>query len=414
MSSTDQKPSSPPPAPDADWYRHHFNHFSPQLSAHLAPTLAQMRSQCPIARSEEFGGFWIATKYRDIQRIALDWKTFSSEKGIIVPHIPVETLAIRAIPEQLDPPLQRVFKELISQHLTVDKVAANEAATRRLVDQLIDQFIDRGHCEFMSEFAEALPGMVLFDMYLNAPREDLEELGRLARAASVPLSDEGQQKRMLILDWAKNFIADRKRQASQGQRVGDLVDAIIEADINGRPITDDEILGVVQLLIFGGLDTTAGALGHMMVRFCRQPEIPALLRRQPQLIPAAIEELLRLDSPFVFIARTLNEDTDALGCPMKAGEQVLISWQSANHDEEVFAEPLQFDLNREDKRHMAFGTGPHRCAGANLATFNLRLSIEHLLQRLDDIRFADETRGIDYHSGFSRSPQQVPIRFTAV
>lgn len=401
MSSNSDTPALP-----EEWYSQHFNHFSPELGADPAATLAQMRAGCPVARSDEFGGFWVATKYKDIQRIALDWRTFSSEQGIIVPHIPMDSLKIRAIPEQLDPPLQRVFKDLIAQHLSAEKVAANEAATRVLIDRHIDQFIERGECEFMTEFAEAIPGAVLFDNYLNAPKEDLEELGQLARAASVPMSEEGQAKRLLILDWVRAFIEQRK----QGERKADLVDTIIHADINGRPITDDEMLGVIQLLIFGGLDTTAGALGHMMVRFCRQPEIPELLRAKPELIPAAIDELLRLDSPFIFIARTLTEDTEFQGCPMKAGEQVLISWQSANHDEEVFTNPMQFDLERSDKRHMAFGTGPHRCSGANLAAFNLRLSIEHLLQRLDDIRLVDDTIG--YHSGFSRAPKAVPIRFT--
>lgn len=407
MSSRDQADNNTPtdnPAGES-WYRDHFNHFSPDLATRLVPTLARMRSQCPITHSDEFGGFWVATRYKDIQRIALDWKTFSSERGMIVPNIPVE---IPALPEQLDPPKHRIFKDLVNRYLTPEVVASNEAATRALIDQLIDNFIERGECEFMTDFAERLPGTILFDCYLNAPREQLQELGELARAASVPLSEEGQAKRQLILEWVRDFVALRRRS----ERRDDLVDAIIHADIDGRPITDDEILGVIQLLVFGGLDTTAGALGHMMVRFCHQPEIANQLRSRPELIPDAVEELLRLDSPFIFIARTLTQDTEIGGCPMKAGEQVLISWQSANHDEEVFSNPLEFDLDRADKRHMAFGTGPHRCSGSHLALFNLRLSLEHLISRLVDCRFADSTGAIAYHSGFSRSPQAVPICFT--
>lgn len=403
MSSDDQADSRT--ATTDPWYRDHFNHFSPELNTQLVPTLAKMRRECPVTHSDEFGGFWVATRYKDIQRIALDWKTFSSERGMIVPNMPVE---IPALPEQLDPPKHRIFKDLVNRHLTAEIVASHEAATRALIDQLIDAFIERGECEFMADFAERLPGVILFDRYLNAPREQLQELGDLARAASVPLSEEGQAKRQLILEWSRDFVAQRR----QSPRRDDLVDAIIHADIDGRPITDDEILGVIQLLIFGGLDTTAGALGHMMVRFCRQPEIVEHLRARPELIPAAVEELLRLDSPFIFIARTLTEDTELGGCPMKAGEQVLISWQSANHDEEVFSNPLEFDLDRADKRHMAFGTGPHRCSGSHLALFNLRLSLERLVTRLVDLRFADSTGAIAYHSGFSRSPQAVPIRFT--
>lgn len=400
---------SPADAPTEDWYRHHFNHFSQALADHLAPTLAGMREHCPLTRSDEFNGFWIATQYRDIQRIAQDWETFSSARGVVVPHMPVEDLEIPVIPELLDPPEHGPFKQLISQYLTPAAVAEHRLETRRLIDDTIDGFIDRGHCEFMQAFADPIPGRILFERYLNAPPEDLPELIRLASIASTPISEQGLAARDQILDWVRGFVDTRRQQGGRG----DMVDGLLNATINDRPITHTEVLGIIQLLIFGGLDTTAGALGNIMVRFCRQPDIPTLLREQPQLIPAAVEELLRLDSPFVCIARTVTRDTEINGRQLRAGEQVLLSWQSANHDSDVFGDALDFDPHRANsKLHMAFGTGIHRCAGSHLARLNLCLSIEAIVNRLHDIRFDDGAEPISYHPGFSRAPRQVPIRFT--
>ena len=393
-----------------EWYRDKFNHFSPDLANHLVPTLEQMRSRCPVTHSSEFDGFWIATRYKDIQRIAQDWKVFSSERGVIVPHMGDRTsIDIPAIPEMVDPPRHGFFKDLLKPHLTPEAVAANTEATRRLIHEFIDRFIDRGQCEFMEELADPLPGRILFDLYFNAPTEELAELTRLASLATVPLSEAGFDARLQILDWIRKFVELRRQQP----RKDDLIDALIHAEVDGSPITEAELLGMIQLLVFGGLDTTAGTLGNIMVRFCRQPEIPQLLREQPELIPAAVEELLRLDAPFVFIARTLTEDVEVAGQQLKAGEQVMVSWRSANYDEEVFVDPKAFDLQRENcKRHMAFGSGTHRCAGQNLARLNLELTLEALVNRLGDIRFAEDAEPITYHPGFSQAPKQVPIRFT--
>lgn len=406
MTKTTAPPATDNTAQPEEWYQQQFNHFSAELANNLEPTLAAMREQCPVAHSKEFDGFFIATRYKDIQRIAQDWQTFSSEQGMVVPYMP-DMIEIPVIPEALDPPQHGYFKEVISRHLTPAAVAQHEAATRDIIHGYIDQFIDRGHCEFMAEFADPMPGSVLFEHYLNAPREDLAKLIELASKASVPMTEGSFAARDEILKWVRQFV---KMRAQQPRR-DDLVDGIMYADINGRPITEIEVLGVIQLIIFGGLDTTAGALGHMMVRFCRQPEIPRRLREQPELIPAAVEELLRLGSPFACIARTATKDTQIGDKQIKQGERVLMYWQSANHDEAVFSDAQQFDPERSNlKRHMAFGTGTHRCAGANLALLNLRLAVEAIVSRLHNLRFAD-AEPIHYHPGFARAPKRVAIQF---
>ncbi|HET6949704.1 MAG TPA: cytochrome P450 [Acidimicrobiales bacterium] len=387
----------------AEWCAEHFDHLAPQLGRELHETLERMRADHPVAHSDRYGGFWVATSYEDVLRVAQDWSTFSSAHGITVPSAPV---TIPAIPEMVDPPLHREFKRLINAWFTPAVVLQQEQATRDLVTRLIDDVIEAGACDFMADFARPLPGLVFFEMVLHAPADELAEINRCATLASVPTNPEARAARGTMLAWITDFVDGRRAEPPRG----DVVDAILNAEIEGRPITEQEVIGVIQLLLFGGLDTTAGALGQMMIRFCREPEIPALLRERPELIPAAVEELLRLDGPFVFIGRTAMDDAEVGGQTIRKGDKILISWVSANRDEAEFACPATFDLGRTSNRHIAFGAGPHRCAGSNLARMNLRIAVGELVRRFEDLRLADGGE-IAFHSGFSRAPLAVPITF---
>jgi cytochrome P450 len=168
-------------------------------------------------------------------------------------------------------------------------------------------------------------------------------------------------------------------------------------------------VGTVQLLVLGGLETTAGVLGMAMQRFCREPDIPARLRADPALISAAVEELLRLDGSFVCIGRTARTDAEISDRHVSKGDPVVMYWASANRDEAEFEGPEEFRLDRPRNRHLAFGAGPHRCTGSNLARLNLQIAIEELLHRLSDFELQDVP--IEYHSSLNRAPLAVPITF---
>jgi cytochrome P450 len=390
-----------------EWIEHHFDHLSPDLARELHPALAWARQRCPVVRSDAYdGGFWVATTYADVLRVAQDWETFSSELGITVPQVP-QTSTFKVLPVGIDPPLHREFKRLINAHFTPSAVLPWERATRQLVTRLIDAFIDKGECDFMAEFARPFPGLAFFELALHAPAEDLEEINYYAQMASRTNLPESRQCLAKLGAWIGRFI---ERRAAQGRR-DDVVDAIMKAEIEGRPITPEEIVGTVELLVLGGLDTTAGVLGSAILRFCHHPELPALLRERPALIPGAVEELLRLDGSFICVGRTARHQTQVDGHIIAEGEQVLIYWASANRDESEFEHPDAFDLDRPRNRHIAFGAGPHRCAGSNLARMNLRVALEELLRRLRDIRLRPGAE-IEYSSGFNRAPQAVPILFT--
>jgi cytochrome P450 len=243
---------------------------------------------------------------------------------------------------------------------------------------------------------------------LNAPADELDEINRLSTIASTPTTAEARDARKQMIMWITDFVERRRNEPPKG----DVVDGVINATIDGREITQQEIIGIIQLLLFGGLDTTAGALGSIVIRFCREPELVALLREQPELIPEAVEELLRLEGPFIFIARRAMKDVEIGGQLIKEGDPVLLSWVSANRDENEFACPHAFDLDRASNRHIAFGAGPHRCAGSHLAKSNLRIAIEEIVNRMGDLRLAVPEGEIEFNSAFSRAPKSVPLTFT--
>jgi cytochrome P450 len=399
----DTSPSTEAPPTD-EWCQDHFDYGSHVLGSHLHDALARMRARCPVTRTDQYGGHWVVTGYEDVLGIAQDWKTFSSAKGVGLTNIEV---VVPPIPEWSDPPIHREYKRLINAYFTPAVVSRYEQPIRALVDRLIDEFVEKGECEFMAEFARPFPGLAFFDQVLHAPADQLIEINEMSTAASTPNHPQGRQAWEGMFRWMTEFVAQRRQQPPQG----DVVDAILAAEIEDRPITDTEVYGLIQLLILGGLDTTAGALGQFMIRFAREPEIPVLLRSQPELIPEAVEELLRLDGPFVFIGRTATVDCEIGGQTVKEGERVLISWASANRDASEFSEPDQFDLSRKSIRHLAFGAGPHRCAGSNFARMNLRIALEALVSRLLDIELKEGRVPIEFHSAFNRAPLQVPITF---
>jgi cytochrome P450 len=399
-------PTSPETGITDEWVEHHFDHLSPELAREFHPTLARARSLCPVARSDRHGGFWVVTGYENVLRVAQDWQTFSSELGITVPHVP-RSSSMKILPVAIDPPLQRTFKRLVNVHFTPAKVNPWTEPTRTLVNQLIDGFADRGECDFMTDFARPLPGLAFFDLALHAPAEDLAEVSRYATVASLPHLEESRECMMKLAGWIGRFVEQRR---TDGPR-GDVVDAVMNAEVDGRPIAREEVIGTIQLLILGGLETTAGVLGAAMLRFCARPEIPALLRARPELIGKAVEELLRLDGSFICIGRTARQDAEIDGHQVKAGEHVIVYWAAANRDEAEFTESDAFDLDRPANRHLAFGAGPHRCLGSNLARMNLRVALGEIVRRLGDIRLQPGA-DVGFHSTYNRAPLSVPITFT--
>jgi cytochrome P450 len=380
-----------------EWSDEHFDHLDPQFGRHFNATLDQMRRRCPVAHSDRHGGFWVVTGYEDVLSVLQDWRTFSNASRVAIPDPPFPPLPLN----EMDPPLHGVFKRLVNRYLTPAAVAPYEQPTRRIVTALIDQFIEAGHCEFMEAFAEQLPRQSFFELVFHAPGDEIEQLNHLTKTvAGSPDTPGIQDAYVALMAWINDFVETRL----QTPPTGDLIDAIITADIDGRPITRPEISGLIMLLMFGGFETTASALGQIMIHFGRDPSIPELLNHQPALIPTAVEEFLRIDAPVTAMARTVTHDTHLGGQHLHQGDKILFHLSSANRDHHQFTRPAAFNPNRKINRHLAFGAGPHRCVGSNLARLNLRVALEEITTRLHHIHLQNQTTPIDYRSAFNRSP----------
>lgn len=394
-----------PHAFDADHVRRHFDYRGPEAGHHLYDSLEVLRQECPVAHSDQHGGYWIVTGHADVVAAAQDWDAFSSQLGV---GIPGTTMVSPAIPEHIDPPLHREYKRLINRWFTPAAVAPLEDGAREIVGRLVDGFVEQGSAELMADFAVPFPGAVFFEHVLGAPADELAHVNDAATGATDPDNPGSRDCWVALNTWIGEFTARRRTE-----RRDDVVDAILHAEIEDRPIRDDEVQGLILLLILGGLDTTAGVIGQAALRFCAEPEIPALLRQQPDLVPQAVEELLRLDTSFVGIGRTVRHDTELAGQQLAAGDKVYLSWASANRDPAEFDDPDEFRIDRSRNRHLGFGAGPHRCAGSNLARLNLRVAIAQLVDRLPDLRLAVPRDEIEFHTAFNRRPRQVPVTFTA-
>jgi cytochrome P450 len=398
MSTTEHLPD--------EWLLEHFDYYCPDLAPSMPESLARMRELCPVAHSDALDGYWILTKYEDVRAAAQDWSAFTSTAGLAIVDPPAPP-PVRIVPESVDPPEQRIFKRLITPYFTPAAVAAWEGPLRELVTKLIDAFIEDGETEFMTAFARPFPNRAFFEHAISAPKEDLDKVAQLAARASAPMDPKAGENWFALYTWIKGFIEQRRATAPRA----DVVDGLLRAEVDGQPLDESDIIGAVILLILGGLETTAGALGLIMIRLCRQPEIAERLRRHPASIPKAVEELLRLDSSFICIGRTATRDVEIGGNEIKAGDKVLLHWASANRDDDKFANGSDVDLDRTHNPHLAFGVGPHRCAGSNIARLNLRVALEEIVARLPDLRLREGAE-IRYHSASTRSPLSLPITFT--
>jgi cytochrome P450 len=237
------------------------------------------------------------------------------------------------------------------------------------------------------------------DEFVGWVRAILEQ-GHLDPAARVAA-------RTALLDFFAEQVADRRANP----REDDLITDLVQAEVDGEPVPDVHILGTCNLMLVAGIDTTWSAIGSSLWHFAQHPEHRQQLRDDPDLWPSAIEELLRAYSP-VTMARIVAQDTEYAGCPMKAGDRVLMPFPAANRDPAVFDDPDEVHLDREGNRHLAFGSGIHRCAGSNLARLELRASLQVFLERIPEFELVDPD-AVTWAGGQVHGPRTCEVRFDA-
>jgi len=274
----------------------------------------------------------------------------------------------------------------------------------------VDQFIGDGRCDFHTSFARPLPGLVLLGHFLELPKEDLPQLQQWAEVAIFEQGSDPEHARDGFIKIAGYMLAILERRSRETERRDDLIDALVHGNIYSEPLSTELRIGSLIILLLGGLDTTASVLNEMCRHLAEDPALRSRLRADPDLYPVAIEEFLRLYSPGT-LGRVATKDVVVGGQQIAKGDLVLLHFASTNRDEEQFPNPDVLDPERLACRHLAFGAGPHRCIGSNVAKVSLRAGLEQLLTRFETLEL-DPDRPPIHVTSQARGAVSMPIRFT--
>ncbi len=327
-----------------------------------------------------YGGHWVVTRGDDMKEIQLDYEQFSNCE----PFIP-KGILLKNFPEQLDPPEHTPIRKLIMPAFLPKALTDIEQKARDVAIEIIERLRPRGECEFVGEFSSVMPVIAFLSM-LELPVEDapmLKELTGMQTPVTNPGAVEAGKK---ITEYVKGWTARRK--ANPGN---DLISTIVQAEINGRPLDDEEVLNMCQLVIAGGLDTVMIMTSFTARHLARHPEDRQYLREHPEKIPDAVEEFARRFGTSN-LAREVRKDLVFKGISMRKGEQVMMPFPLYGLDDRIHADPMKVDFNRPSFRHSAFGMGPHTCPGAVLARREITIFLQEWLARIPDFRIKPGTR----------------------
>jgi cytochrome P450 len=368
---------------------------------------AEMREKCPVAHSDQFGGHYVITDYDEIRRVAKDWETFSSAKGVFMPQLGGDLLP----PVDVDPPDHTFWRALAMKELSVSGVRRYEPGMLRDVTELIDGFQDRGECDLVADFAAQLPVMTISEV-IGVEDEDSDTVVALTHGLEEAMSDPDGQLPMVVAE-AKTFISELLSQRREEPRE-DLLTRLAVQEFGGRRLEPDEVWGFVLGLLAAGNETTISALSSLLFHISSDSSVRERLIAEPKLIRAAIEETVRLNSPLHVFSRTPTRDVTIKQTEVPSGCPVVLNYAGANRDPRVFPDPDRLVLDRGSNPHVGFGFGLHRCVGAPLARASMRIAVEQVLQRMPDLRLAEpaESMQAELLGGQVASISTLPVRFT--
>lgn len=379
------------------------------------PHFRWLRDHAPVYWDETAdGGLWGVARYADIMEVSRQPELFCSGKS----SRPERDSWIPSM-INLDDPQHKRRRNLVNRGFTPRRVAAHEPMLRKLTTELLDAVSERGECEFVTEVAQWIPMAVIGDM-LGMPREDhgtllrwSDELLGGGEVAAIEDDDERRARQASVAleywSFARGVIADRKQQPRD-----DLISILVNAEVDGDRLSEEEILQESLLILIGGDETTRHVMTGGLLALIQHPDEKRKLAGDPQRhLSSAVEEMLRWVSPIQNMNRTATRDAVLGGQKLRAGDRLLLLYPSGNRDGAEFAEPDRFDVTREPNRHVAFGGfGTHHCLGATLARLELRVLFEELLRRFPDVELATSDPLPTRPSNFIVGLEQMPVRFT--
>jgi cytochrome P450 len=379
--------------------------FDPGAADAPQDAYRQVREQCPVARVPGPTGdptVYVA-KYEDVIWALRHPEVFSSAAGAV--DIGQDQ---PLIPLQVDPPDHAKYRRLLDPEFSPKRMRELEPDVRVLVNQIIDGFVEAGECEFHEDFATPLPSTIFLRL-MGLPQSDLATFLQWRDDTIRPDADTLEEAASIrdavgtkITAYFTEQLAAKRANPDDG-----LLARIAVGEVDGRPLTHDEMLGTCHLLLLGGLDTVTATLDCMIAYLANHPDERARLIADPTLVDGTVEELLRTETPVTMLPRTIKVDATMGGVDLKAGDGCVLLIGAANGDEAEFDAADVVDFERPANRHLAFGGGPHRCLGSHFARLELRVAIEEFHRRIPDYRIREGAE-IHYSPGI-RQADHLPL-----
>jgi cytochrome P450 len=382
-----------------------FDHLGAKHTVDPIGSFDELRRRCPVAYSSRYGGFWVLTRYEDVFRVIRDVETFSAgaPDGLSVTP-PLEPHRHLMPPLELDPPEYIPYRRLLEPFLTPHAVETMEPGITLYVDYLLDQVIEQGEMDFMADLALPLPTIVTMD-WLGLPTAQWRYFSDVFHdhsAAAGTADAELMRERMREMSEVLRAALEERRREPRA----DVLTVIATATIDGRPIPGERALGLAELTMAGGINTTGDLTAHAIVYLDEHRDVHRALLEDDHLMRTATEELLRIVTPVLSFGRCALADAVVGGENIHEGDRILVSWAAANRDGDVFDRPNEVDLTRWPNRHVSFGLGPHRCIGSNLARAMFRIAVRRVLERMQGFRVVEtalpRNRAVHNHIGSMR------------
>jgi cytochrome P450 len=371
------------------------------------PVYTELHEKCPVVRHDGmFGGHDVfLTKYEDVLWALKHPEVFSSKDVVKVGgDVPL-------LPLSVDPPDHAKYRRLLDPQFSPKRMAELEPEARKLVNEIIDGFASTGSCEFHEDFATPLPSTIFLAL-MGLPHEDLPNFlqwrdDTIRPEATSSSMEEAEAKRMAAGKAIENYFdaAIEEKRRNPDDR---LLSTIVCAEVEGRPLTHDELIGITHLLLLGGLDTVTATLDCMIVYLARNEEARRKVIVGGEMNNAVVEELLRHQTPVMMVPRIVAQDFEIGGVEVKAGDGATLMIGAANCDHAEFSGAADVNFEREANRHLAFGGGPHRCLGSHLARLELRVALEEFHRRIPEYTLIDED--IHFSPGI-RQADRVQLEF---
>jgi cytochrome P450 len=371
---------------------------------------SELRETSPAFFNTHAQGYWVFTRYDEVREMYQHPEIFSSES--ITPWEPDPVY--RFVPTQIDPPEHSKYRQMISGWFAPKAVHRIEPQAHEIGQRLVRELAARGECDFVTDFAMRLPTEV-FLAIIGVPSSDADLFVPWVEDFFAGFGgDLAQQEAMgAALGGIRQYWVDvlEVRRAEAEARENDLVSLLTHSEIDGEPLDDGLILDILTVLVLAGLDTTRGQLGYLFRHLAEHPDDRRRLIAEPELIPSAVEESLRLYTIVFGDGRKVAQDTEFHGCPLSKGDMVYGLVSGANRDPRVYDRPDDFVVDRKANNHLGFAGGPHRCLGAHLARMVMTVAVEEWLRVIPDFEVGSDEVLMERGGGAMMALLSLPLRW---